>query len=216
MLYNFEAATWHHYICEAILSSSPDNASCGEIFGYGEDSFTLELYEFSENVHVEFERLIANQYRYDQGVPLYELPYSLAKLFWSKVDKTVPLSKIPRVDVSEIAQHLKSLMVKISYDEISTSTLMNISQNQYRLISISKEHLMASCIKKLELSTQTTSILKTKEGYLVPLKDIVNTNGLPLSDITKSLIQNAKTANFKMVEFSKDGHVFDHLLRFEH
>ena len=37
MLYDFEAATWHHYICDAVLNTFPKDTNCGVTWFNGFD-----------------------------------------------------------------------------------------------------------------------------------------------------------------------------------
>ncbi|MDG1753051.1 MAG: hypothetical protein P8I03_15540 [Thalassotalea sp.] len=184
-------------------------------FGMGEDAFLLELYNFSESIYKEFERLFALNYRYDNGVPYYDIPEKMAELFWSKTLLDEPMSNIPLIETVEVRKLLTDIMVLQRENEISTPIYMNILDTQYRVLEVSISHIKDTCIAQLE-RTKSSKVSKVENGYLINFKEKDNIKELPVSDIVKTFIEDANLAGFKAIIFNDDGYVFNHLSKYEH
>lgn len=80
---NADKAMFHFYLVTEILKQIPEeyDLGVGDIFGYGEDCFVLDLYPYSECFYHEYYKMINSGKKYT-SLSLFEIVSDLAKRFW--------------------------------------------------------------------------------------------------------------------------------------
>ncbi len=89
-----EISQYHYFLTEAIIGKLPEGQNLGDLFGMGEDSFVLALYEHAMAFYLEGDRLFRAGGDFP-GVVVYDITDELAECFWAMVED---LEELPEVD----------------------------------------------------------------------------------------------------------------------
>ena len=93
-----QIATYHYYLCDAVLKALPEGHTVGDLFGLGEDEFISEMYQYSKAFYLYVDQLWNNGAQFS-GVVVYDVCESLADLF---VSTSAELEELPELDAFKL------------------------------------------------------------------------------------------------------------------
>ena len=80
-----EIATYHFYFTNEVLELANTTSDGIAIFGFGEDGFVTELYEYAKVFWLSVDDCYKS-YENSPSVVAYDLPEKLSEIFWSMAD----------------------------------------------------------------------------------------------------------------------------------